>query len=84
MKKYVKPDLFYENFELSHSIANCSAALNHTEGSCTLDPDEAPNLYLGAGENIFASGGCVYTMDELGYEDYCYWTGESANNIFTS
>lgn len=83
MKKYVKPDLFYEDFELSHSIANCSAALNHTESECTLDPGEAPGLFLPAGENVFSTI-CEYTLDELGYEDYCYWTGSSINNIFTS
>lgn len=82
MKKYVKPDLVYENFELSQSIANCSAALNHTEDSCTLDSSEAPGLFLGSGETVFTEGNCTYTKEIL--EDYCYWTGGSSNNIFTS
>ena len=82
MKKYVKPDLVYENFELSLSIANCSAALNHAENSCTLDSNEAPGLFLESGETVFTAGNCTHTTEII--EDYCYWTGDSSNNIFTS
>lgn len=82
LKKYVKPDLFYENFELSHSVANCSPALNHTENECTLDSWEAPDLYLDAGENVFHSQ-CTITSERL--EGYCYWSGsDETRNIFTS
>ncbi len=83
-KKYEKPQVFFEQYELSHSVANCSTALNHSQDECTLDAGEAPNLVLGQGETIFNSENCLYTMEGLGYEDYCYWTGESVNNIFTS
>lgn len=82
MKKYVKPELYYENFELSHSIANCTAALNHTETDCRLDPDEAPHLDLNEGESVFTSDNCTFTTDIM--ESYCYWSGTDLNNIFTS
>lgn len=83
-KKYEKPQVFFEQYELSHSVANCSAALNHSQNDCELDGNEAPNLLLLPGETIFSAGKCSYTMEEIGYEDYCYWTGKSVNNIFTS
>ena len=30
MKKYVKPELFYESFELSQHIAGCNLTINKT------------------------------------------------------
>lgn len=85
-KKYEKPQVLFEKYELTHSVANCGAALNHTENSCELGASEAPNLFLQEGETIFNGSTCTYTIDDLGIspEDYCYWTGESVNNIFTS
>lgn len=81
-KKYEKPQVFFEQYELSHSVANCSAALNHSQDECTLDAGKAPNLWLNQGETIFNVASCTYTVEIL--ETYCYWTGSVENNIFTS
>lgn len=83
MKKYVKPDLVYENYELSHNVANCSAALNHveTETGCSLKDING----IGLGFTIFtATVNCDYDEDILSLEDYCKFTGASDINIFTS
>ena len=85
MKKYVKPVLVYENFELNHSIANCSPAMNHSKDACDYDSNELFGK-LDAGETVFSSGICTYTLDEFKsfYEDYCLQTGTPGHNLFTS
>lgn len=85
-KAYVKPQLFYEDFELSHNIANCSIAeddtktqANYSDGhTCTYD------YTLVIGEVIFMEGNnkCGVPMD---YADgYCYQTGTDGLTFFHS
>jgi len=80
MKKYVKPELFYEQFELSTHIANCIfEAVNSAEpGACAFvgDADSDWPNYV-----IFTSGteGC-----ELETEVACYYTGAGGLNTFDS
>jgi len=77
MKKYVKPVLFYEHFELSQHIADCAWELNNTD-DCSASPDSGK--LPGAPENAFASlGACDYVP-----EDYCYTTGAPGTNVFKS
>lgn len=82
MKKYAKPVIIFENFELNHSIANCSPAMNHSVNSCDYDNDELFGL-LEEGETVFSLGTCTYTTDIL--EDFCMQTGtDKVYNLFTS
>lgn len=82
MKTYVKPDLYYENFELSHNVASCSSLYkndaNHSNGnSCTLD--------AGAGIIVFFDA-CTsqgYNVGDV-FEEYCYQTGSDDMNFFSS
>lgn len=85
MKKYVKPVLVYENFELSHSIANCSPAMNHSKDGCDYDSDELFGL-IEPGETVFNSGSCTITYDAFKsvFEDICLQTGTEGFNLFTS
>lgn len=69
MKAYVKPELFYERYELSQHIATCGIDVNHDdENSCSplLDGDFWPGL-----------GGTVVLQEGCGVqpEVYCYTTG---------
>ena len=82
MKKYVKPELFYEKFELAQHIADCAWELtNSTKDTCAAqaDPDLLPGF-----PNLFASegNGCIYTTDV--YQDYCYHDGAQGVNVFAS
>lgn len=83
MKKYVKPELFFESFELSQSIAACGIDVNlgDTE-SCnpTLDPDFWGGLSL----TVFnAERACAMTPEAI--EVYCYTVGTSeAGRTFNS
>ncbi len=83
MKKYVKPELFYEQFELSQHIADCAWELtNSTKETCSAlaDPDFLPGL-----PNLFmnSENGCVLIPGE-NYGDYCYHDGAQGANVFAS
>lgn len=83
MKQYVKPDLYYENFELSQHIAACGIDVNYGDTkSCTptLDGTFWPGL---GGTNVFEAGNCG--MDISAIDVYCYTTGSNeAGRTFNS
>ena len=60
MKKYEKPVLMFESYELSYNVANCSAALNHMEAdtNCTIDGIDGIKF---DGYTVFTEGStCTY------------------------
>ena len=76
MKKYVKPELYYENFELSQHIASCYITLtSRDQYTCVGD--------AGGGMNIFASEPLCGTAVE-NPESYCYTPGTGSFNMFQS
>ena len=82
MKKYVKPELFYEQFELSKHIADCAWELAlGDEKVCCATPDSAK---IPVSENLFMSenNGCIVMSDE--YQYYCYQGGAEGANVFKS
>ena len=85
MKKYVKPTVVYENFELSHSIANCNPAMNHSKTDCQYESDDLFGL-IDAGETVFGEGICTYTLEAFMKisEGYCLQTNTDGMNLFTS
>ena len=85
MKPYVKPELIFEDFQLSHTVANCSPAMNHSKDDCDYDRDELLGL-IDPGTTVFNAGQCTYSLDEFKkiYEDYCIQTGSDFYNLFTS
>lgn len=83
MKKYVKPELFYEQFELTQHIADCAWELtNSTKDTChaQADPDYLPGF-----PNLFMhdASGCVL-IPGINYQDYCYHDGAQGVNVFAS
>lgn len=78
MKKYVKPELFYEQFELSQHIAACSMALNHGADDCSLREDSPEYDVFG---ELFAD---LDVCEVLPPEDYCYEAGMGGSALFTS
>ena len=85
MKKYVKPELFYEHYELSQHIADCAWELTTLKmdcketGAATADPLKLPGF-----PNLFVSevNGCV--LLEAYYQDFCYHGGAGGVNVFNS
>ena len=64
MKPYVKPEMIYEDFQLSHTIANCSPAMNHTKNDCDFDSTELFGV-LGSGETVFSENTCTYSLTKF-------------------
>ena len=63
-KAYVKPQVYFENFQLSASIAKCDIRTNNTDiNSCEVEGNTP-------GEPLFITiMSCKNTMDN---EGYCY------------
>ena len=84
MKAYVKPDLVYENFELSDSIAVCGfdmSDMNSVE-TCTAEGDAAfGNAADGLALFLDANARCQFEPDR-----YCYQPGTTspADRVFNS
>lgn len=72
MKNYVKPELFYERYEVSQHIADCAWEwVNNTDKSTCRA--EADSKKLPGMPTIFLSeaAGCIFTTPTE-YENYCY------------
>lgn len=85
MKKYVKPELIYERYELSQNIAACAWDMNNTqqELSCVGTADETIFGFPMTGKLFASDRGCMYDFYG-GVEEYCYHAGGEFSNIFQS
>lgn len=84
MKKYIKPELFYESYELSQHIANCQWEIQQADENTCIAKGEAGTIYE---ENtLFTTGmSCQFTTDNGVWEDYCYHSGQDGHmNVFAS
>ncbi len=83
MKQYVKPDVYYEDFELSTHVATCAWNMSNQSDkySCTAISDK--DILGVEGVVLFTnSAGCELLEED--YEDYCYTNGGEGNNTFNS
>ncbi len=83
MKEYIKPELYYESFELSQHIAACGIDVKIADTiSCNayLDPD----FWGGMNNNVFnVASSCE--LDIAAIDAYCYTVGTSeAGKLFNS
>lgn len=66
MKEYVKPELYYESFELSQHIAGCNLIMGPTDPMvCTA----SGNVGKYNNDSWFMESGTVCTVEP---EGYCY------------
>lgn len=73
MKKYVKPELFYESFELSQHIAGCNLQINSPDVlSCTASGTVGPYDALSYNWFLEQTEGAVCSPT---LEVYCYTNG---------
>ena len=84
-KKYVKPELFYEHYELSQHIADCTWEwVNLTsETTCHADPDPEKLFISGDEYRLFAVEG-VCSLLSGQYSDYCYENYDPGASLFKS
>ena len=85
MKKYEKPTIVIERFELNQSIANCSPAMGHQKNGCEYDSSELEYL-IEPGETVFVMGDCTYSEAEFleMFNDFCLQTSIPGHTLFTS
>lgn len=81
MKKYIKPELYYEDLQLAQHIATCAFDINSAEGTCVAVPDQNFSSLL-PGETIFNDAPCVFTPGII--EDFCATNGNSGWNLYNS
>ena len=76
-KQYVKPELYFEDFELSTNIATgCGTIVEHADGECTYVQPGIGTVFT---TNI---AGCEYkNPDDVGV---CYNVPEGNNKVFSS
>lgn len=73
MKTYVKPELFFESFELAQHIAGCDLTLNSQEvQACTASGTIYDVTLDGTSESWFLSKNAACTA---AVEVYCYTNG---------
>lgn len=79
-KTYVKPEVYFESFELSTSIATgCEYKTNHAKNVCVYE--------IAGGRNVFvdAKTHCLDITEPGGeYGAVCYHVPIEASNLFTS
>ena len=84
MKKYVKPELFFESFELSQSIAACGIDVHHAN-TTDCDPTLDSEFWGGYADPVFSGDKAWCTTDISAIESYCYTVGTSeAGRLFNS
>ncbi len=85
MKAYTKPEIMFEDFSLSTSIATgCEYIANHGDGTCGISVE----IYPGYSSTVFNTGmsGCTYQPpgDDDSYNGICYHVPVDTNNVFSS
>ena len=75
MKKYVKPELFFESYELSQHVAACGYDMSNSktveECTATSDPTVGNNVDLGNVALFIESNTLCVVQTEI----YCYTNG---------
>ena len=82
MKKYVKPMLIYERFELSKHIADCAWDLQaDSDETCNATADEDK---LKGYTTLFNDGNNTCDYKPGMFQNYCYFNGAQSVNVFKS
>lgn len=81
-KTYVKPEVHFESFELSTSIATgCSAGYNHS--NTNFGNPNTCTLKFGT-ETVFLSKEAGCTLPDYNEEKFCYHVPTADDKIFSS
>lgn len=80
MKKYIKPELYYESFEVSQNVAACDWDMSNLKDKfeCSAQGEMDPTDFLFVDSN----DRCTITPDLI--EDYCYENSTSGISVFNS
>lgn len=80
MKKYIKPEIYYEEFQMSQSIAACGWQVDFSDvENCGAKGDFArfgnPDIKLFASVPVCDMAASDATKAGLNFNFYCYMTG---------
>ena len=85
-KNYQKPEILFEDFSLSSSIAaGCERIVgNPSKGTCALQGTGGINVFTSSMDEV-----CDYTPGSFGqpedeYDGFCYHVPTEYNNLFNS
>ncbi len=79
-KKYIAPDLHFESFVLSESIAaGCGS-----DGIGFVSSVKSLGYFLESTPSNYQNYTCNTALSESQYEMYCYWSGKGNNKLFLS
>ena len=81
MRAYVKPELFYENFELAQNIAACHYSYKVGNSITYANMNSCYVIDADWGIALFADGN---NNCEQAPEDYCYQPGEAGLTTWKS
>lgn len=84
-KSYVKPELFYESFVLSQSIAACGIDVHFSSVTDTNCQPKLDPSFWGSNDPVFNSGETRCSTSIESIEAYCYTSGTNeAGRLFNS
>lgn len=81
MKKYVKPELFYEHYELSQHIADCNFEYTHAENDCAAQGDAEDGL---GNLLVFNTTPTPCNVEPGNVDFFCYHGSADGGNLFAS
>ena len=78
-KRYEKPDIMFDNFTMSESVARCEEKANFARGVCGVEM--GPNWIMFTDE---LGSSCNFIQKDLEYNGLCYHVPYDSNNVFNS
>ncbi len=83
MKKYVKPDLYFESFQLDQHIAACGYDMvNNTDTATCYSEGDTHGVYPDYSPIKLFATGIAGTVCEHEPELYCYVTGVTTDEMY--
>ncbi len=83
-KKYIKPAILFESYELNTSIATCYWDLNVNNTSKDTCAASTDDVGVNTGVLLFNNGNGNCTVSPDKYDDFCYEHGGNGSNLFNS
>lgn len=77
-KTYTKPDILFDCFSMSETIASCEVQANFQKGTCGVMLTEAIVLFSNGIEM------CSWPVEDAEYNGLCYHVPVESNNVFNS
>ena len=77
-KRYEKPDIMFDNFTMSESVARCEEKANFARGVCGVEM--VPGWIMFTDE----VGSCTFKQKDLEFNGLCYHVPMDSNNVFNS